>query len=71
MWQNLVENVKPDETKQALLAIYCLHEVQQRQMLSLYLRKNNPMHLYMFGVNQLESCFAEKDVRDSKWNLSQ
>lgn len=38
-----------------ITCIYCLHEVQQGQKLSLQLGKNNPMHQYMLGVDQLGS----------------
>ena len=40
----------------------------------LHLGRNNSMHLEMLGAAQLESSFAEKDLRvlvDNKMNVSQ
>ena len=40
----------------------------------LHLERNNPMHPYMMGDNQLESRFAEKDLEvlvDTKMKMSQ
>nr|XP_009672996.1 PREDICTED: regulator of microtubule dynamics protein 1 [Struthio camelus australis] len=51
------------------------HEVQQREMQSSpLLRGNNLMHKHRLGVNQVESSFAEKDLRilvDNKLTRSQ
>ncbi|KAK4823863.1 hypothetical protein QYF61_007511 [Mycteria americana] len=40
----------------------------------LHLGRNNPMHLYVLGANQLERCLAEKDLGipvNTELNMSQ
>ncbi|KAK4829225.1 hypothetical protein QYF61_002490 [Mycteria americana] len=38
------------------------HKVQQGEVQSLHLQRNNPMQEYMLGATQLESSLAEKDL---------
>lgn len=43
-------------------------------MLALHLERNNPMHQYMLGADQLESSFAKKDrgvLEDAKLTMNQ
>lgn len=40
----------------------------------LHLGKNNPVHQYMLGTDQLQSNFAEQNLgvfADTKWTISQ
>jgi len=38
------------------------HKVQKREIKVLHLRRSNPLHLYVLGIEWLESSSGEKDL---------